>query len=144
MVELLGFDNQGRDVSIFDSRGIGTILNDDSTSLSIDDVSLDEGNDGLRDAVFTISLTAPVDTELPGLLIPFPGTASSVDSDYMDTVDPTLQLGGTLGQTQESVYRFSVTIRWSLMKRSSSNCCTSTIWVELSRSTRALEWARFQ
>ncbi|HEY0171895.1 MAG TPA: Calx-beta domain-containing protein [Pyrinomonadaceae bacterium] len=45
-----------------DAQGRGVILNDDATptvSLSINDVSVVEGNSGTTDAVFTVSLSAP-------------------------------------------------------------------------------------
>ena len=45
-----------------DAQGIGTIANDDSPSLSIDDVSLTEGNSGTKTATFTVALT-PTSTQ---------------------------------------------------------------------------------
>ncbi len=45
--------------SIGDNRGIGTIVDDDNPPvISIDDVSVTEGNDGTASATFTVSLSA--------------------------------------------------------------------------------------
>jgi subtilisin family serine protease len=43
---------------IGDSQGVGTILNDDSPSLSVNDVSIVEGNGGFKNLTFTITLSA--------------------------------------------------------------------------------------
>jgi hypothetical protein len=43
--------------TIADNQGLGTISNDDATTLSIDDVSLAEGDSGETDFTFTISLS---------------------------------------------------------------------------------------
>jgi len=48
-------------VVVSDGQGQGTIINDDALSLSIDDVSVTEGNSGTVDAIFTISLSTPSD-----------------------------------------------------------------------------------
>ncbi|UJH68323.1 Calx-beta domain-containing protein [Allomuricauda sp. SCSIO 65647] len=42
--------------TITDGTGVGTINNDDSQSISIDDVALSEGNGGTTDFVFTVSV----------------------------------------------------------------------------------------
>ncbi|MCW5961543.1 MAG: hypothetical protein KIS76_15375, partial [Pyrinomonadaceae bacterium] len=44
--------------TILDNQGIGTIENDDFVSLSIDDVTVTEGNAGTTNATFTVSLSA--------------------------------------------------------------------------------------
>ena len=41
------------------SQGVGTIMNDDTTALSINDVSVTEGNAGTVNANFTVSLSNP-------------------------------------------------------------------------------------
>jgi hypothetical protein len=48
--------------SILDSQGIGTITNDDLPVLSINDVTLTEGNAGAKLFTFTVSLSAPAPT----------------------------------------------------------------------------------
>jgi Tol biopolymer transport system component len=45
--------------TVADSQGLGTIQNDDSPSLSINDVSLNEGNSGTATFTFTVSLSQP-------------------------------------------------------------------------------------
>ncbi len=46
---------------IADGDGVGTITNDDSAIVSIDDVSMVEGDAGITDFVFTVGLSNPVD-----------------------------------------------------------------------------------
>ena len=46
LVDLSNLVAAGRDVTIADGQGLGTILNDDSATLSIDDVALNEGDSG--------------------------------------------------------------------------------------------------
>src|SRR5262249_45921092 len=48
-------------------QGVGTILNDDGhqlPSLSINDVTMAEGDDGTTDMIFTVSLSEPSDEEV--------------------------------------------------------------------------------
>ncbi|MEZ5427001.1 MAG: choice-of-anchor Q domain-containing protein [Pyrinomonadaceae bacterium] len=45
--------------TINDNQGQGTIINDDSTSISINDVSQNEGNSGTTNFNFTVSLSQP-------------------------------------------------------------------------------------
>ncbi len=47
-----------------DSVGVGTIVNDDSTTISINDVTQVEGDSGLTDFVFTINATAASSKDL--------------------------------------------------------------------------------
>lgn len=42
-----------------DGKGLATIVNDDATSISINNVSLDEGNSGTTPFVFTVTLSNP-------------------------------------------------------------------------------------
>ena len=44
--------------TIAKSQGTGTIINDDSVTMSISDVTVTEGNNGTVNAVFTVSLSA--------------------------------------------------------------------------------------
>ena len=44
---------------VTDGQGLGTIQNDDSPNLTINDVSLNEGNAGTTSFIFTVSLSAP-------------------------------------------------------------------------------------
>src|SRR6185503_3235677 len=43
--------------TLFDSQGIGTILNDDGPTLSVADVAVSEGNSGTKLMTFTVKLT---------------------------------------------------------------------------------------
>jgi parallel beta-helix repeat protein len=45
--------------TITDAQGVGTINNDDTTELAINDVAVTEGNSGTVNATFTVSLTKP-------------------------------------------------------------------------------------
>jgi hypothetical protein len=75
--------------TITDAQGLGTITNDDATpSLSINDVSVVEGNVGVTNAVFTITLSAPSGQAVTVLASSADGTATS-PSDYIQ-LPPTL------------------------------------------------------
>jgi probable HAF family extracellular repeat protein len=47
-----------------DARGTGTIVDDDSAGLSINDVSLPEGNSGTTASVFTVTLSRPLPVDI--------------------------------------------------------------------------------
>jgi hypothetical protein len=87
-------------VTLADATGVGTINNDDAAALSIDDVSVSEGNSGTTNATFTVTLDAAVQG---GFTVPVSsanGTATS-GSDY--TAIPggtTLSFTGTAGETR--------------------------------------------
>ncbi len=73
--------------TINDGQGIGTITNDDTASISINDVTLTEGNSGTKDFIFTVSVDGG--TSAAGN-IDFTynvanGTATLADSDYVIT-----------------------------------------------------------
>ncbi|MCA9179235.1 MAG: hypothetical protein KDB14_32460 [Planctomycetales bacterium] len=63
-VDLSNLAAGGRAVTITDNQGVGTILNDDAAEISIDDVSVVEGDAGTVDFIFTISLSNPVDVAI--------------------------------------------------------------------------------
>jgi hypothetical protein len=67
--------------TIADGQGIGTILNDDAPSMSINDVSITEGNSGSANAIFAITLNNPTTQTVTVLYATANGTASS-SSDY--------------------------------------------------------------
>jgi hypothetical protein len=90
--------------TIADGQGLGTITDDDSPpALSIDDVTVTEGNAGTTDATFTVSLSSPSGNAVSVDFATENGTATA-PGDY-------LAASGTLvfdpGQTTESV---SVTV----------------------------------
>ena len=70
--------------TIEDTQGVGTILNDDAAppSVSINDVSLAEGNTGTTNFVFTVSLSAPSSQIVTVSYSTANGTAT-VGSDYV-------------------------------------------------------------
>jgi hypothetical protein len=89
-----------------DGQGIGTISNDDSPSLSINDVSASEGNAGTTTFTFTVTSTLPA----PAGGISFDiatanGTATSASGDYVARA----LTGQTITQGQ-TTYTFDVTV----------------------------------
>ncbi|MCB1634783.1 MAG: hypothetical protein KDI51_09355, partial [Xanthomonadales bacterium] len=84
--------------TIDDGTGVGTITNDDSASIAINDVSLAEGNGGNTAFVFTVSLTGSVQD---GFSVPFSTANGSATqpADYAST-SGTLTFTGTANETQ--------------------------------------------
>ena len=64
--------------------GIGTITNDDASYLSISDVNVTEGNSGTTNAIFQISLSAPVDQAISLTAATSDGTATLANADYVN------------------------------------------------------------
>ncbi|MFO1351110.1 MAG: Calx-beta domain-containing protein [Gammaproteobacteria bacterium] len=67
--------------TIADAQGIGTITNDDSTALAINNVSQAEGNSGTSSFVFTVTLTHPSASTVTVNYATANGTATA-GSDY--------------------------------------------------------------
>ena len=91
LVDLSNLLAGGRDVTFADDQGQGMIINDDSATLSIDDVALNEGDSG--DTIFTFTVTLDSDVGLP-VGVDFDtaeGTATAADSDFTPVT------GGLLG-----------------------------------------------
>jgi uncharacterized protein (TIGR03437 family) len=91
---------------VADSQGMGTILNDDSPALSINDVSVTEGNSGTTTFTFTVSSTLAA----PAGGITFDiatadGTATSSGSDYVAR-----SLTGQTIAAGETSYTFDVSV----------------------------------
>ncbi len=63
--------------------GVGTIVNDDSASVSIGDASVTEGNGGTTVLSFPVTLSAPVDVNLSLDYATQDGSATVADSDYI-------------------------------------------------------------
>jgi uncharacterized protein (TIGR03437 family) len=89
-----------------DGQGQGTILNDDSPSLSITDVSANEGNTGTTTFTFTVSSTLPA----PAGGITFDiatqdGTATVANNDYVAR-----SLTGQTIPANQQTYTFDVTV----------------------------------
>ncbi len=86
---------------IADGQGQGTIENDDPLpELSIDDVTMMEGNVGIRDAMFTVTLTGVFSETVTVSYATADGTAMVVDNDYQQKADTlTFQPSGSPAQT---------------------------------------------
>jgi hypothetical protein len=65
--------------TILDSRGIGTITNDDIPKIYVGNTSVTEGNSGDKVMTFTISLSQAVGTDVTYTATTANGTATSVD-----------------------------------------------------------------
>ena len=84
--------------TIADGSGLGTINNDDSASIAINDVTQAEGNSGTTNFVFTVSLTGAVQG---GFTVPFnttDGTATQ-PGDYASN-SGTLSFTGSASETK--------------------------------------------
>ena len=80
VVNLSGAGN----ATIADTQGQGTITNDDAVpSLTINDVSVTEGNAGTANAVFTVSLSNTTDQTVTVNYATANGTATTANSDYV-------------------------------------------------------------
>ena len=126
LVNLSNLQTNGRNVTITDNQGQGTITNDDSVSIIINDVAVPEGNIGIGNLIFQVTLsgvsvqpvtvdyatadgtaTAGSDyTASSGTLTFFPGTTSQVVivpilTDTVDEPDETvfLNLSNATGGT---------------------------------------------
>ncbi len=85
-------------VTVSDGSGLGTISNDDSASIAINDVTLAEGNSGSSNFVFTVTLTGAVSG---GFTVPFStsnGTATQ-PGDYASN-SGTLTFTGSANETK--------------------------------------------
>jgi uncharacterized repeat protein (TIGR01451 family) len=97
--------------SVADAQGVGTIVNDDGPSLSINDVSHEEGNSGTVTYTFTVSSSVPAPA--PGITFDIAtadGTAqddnpASEDNDYVAR-----SLTGQTIPTGQQTYTFDVTV----------------------------------
>ena len=90
----------GRNVTIADNQGFGTISNDDSATLSINDVTMAEGNTaGTTAFTFTVTLSAAVQGGFNVAYTTNNGTATTADGDYVDN-DGSLTFAGTAGETK--------------------------------------------
>src|SRR5919106_2804113 len=63
------------------SRGNGVIVDDDGPTISLNDISVTEGNSGLKSATFTLTLSGPSVEAVAVRAITTPGTATA-STDY--------------------------------------------------------------
>ena len=68
--------------TIGDSQGVGTVTNDDQAKLSIDDVTVAEGDSGTTECTFTVTLDTSVDTPVNVDFATADETATNADSDF--------------------------------------------------------------
>ena len=98
-VNLSNMNATGRAVTISDAQGLGTVINDDAAGLSINDLAINEGAEGITSLTLTVSLNAQVDAALTVDFATTDGTATVADGDYTAEAD-TLTFAGTLDETQ--------------------------------------------
>ncbi|HBB34939.1 MAG TPA: hypothetical protein DDZ80_26955 [Cyanobacteria bacterium UBA8803] len=84
---LTGLNAQGRNVTIADSQGVGTIIDDDLATISINNVEIVEGDSGQTFANFTVSLSNPVATDVTLNVVTTPGTGTE-NVDYAAVTGP--------------------------------------------------------
>ncbi|MEQ9407474.1 MAG: Calx-beta domain-containing protein [Fuerstiella sp.] len=85
LVNLFDISAGGLDVSFADSQGRGTIRNDDSATISVDDVGVVEADAGSSNLTFTVSIDGEVDTPVRLNFSTGNSTASVADSDFLFT-----------------------------------------------------------
>lgn len=82
LVNLSSIVAPNRDVTFADSQGMITINNDDSATLSISDVTLNEGDSANTSFDFTVTLSHSVDAAVSADASTIDGTASSANGDF--------------------------------------------------------------
>jgi uncharacterized protein YjdB len=96
--------------TLLDGQGVGTIQNDDLPTLSINDVTLSEGNSGPKTFTFTVSLSAAAPTG--GVTFDIAtqdNTATVADNDYVSR-----SLTGQTIPAGQQTYNFDVTVNGDL------------------------------
>src|SRR6185295_3312498 len=91
--------------NVTNGQGAGTIQNDDLPAISINDVSVNEGNGGTTNLDFTVSLSAPAPATVTFDIASANGTANTADNDYVSN-SLTAQ---TIAAGQQT-YHFLVTV----------------------------------
>lgn len=88
-----------RPVFFSDSLAVGTIINDDTARLVINDVILAEGDVGFTNFIFNVTLNHDLDSALTVDFATCDSTATIVDNDYIANTG-TLNFVGTANETQ--------------------------------------------
>jgi uncharacterized repeat protein (TIGR01451 family) len=91
--------------NVANGQGTGTIQNDDQPAISINDVSVTEGNAGTTNLDFTVSLSAPAPATVTFDIATADGTAMTSDSDYSAN-----NLTGQTITAGQQTYHFLVTV----------------------------------
>ncbi|MEZ6123003.1 MAG: Calx-beta domain-containing protein [Planctomycetaceae bacterium] len=94
----------GLNVSISDAQATIDILNDDLATLSIDDISIAEGNSGTTDVTLTVTLNSAVDTPLTVNFDTSNGTAQ-FGEDYIPSTGSQLTFAGQAGEQRTITIR---------------------------------------
>src|SRR6476660_2540917 len=87
-----------QNATVSSSRGTGFIVDDDGPTISINDVSITEGNSGTKTATFTLSLSGPSVETIAIRAITAPGTATA-SSDYNSSNSVVTFQPGTVTRT---------------------------------------------
>ena len=87
-----------QNATVNSSRGTGFIVDDDGPTISINDVSITEGNSGTKAATFTLTLSAPSVEPIAVRAITAPGTATA-DVDYNSANVVVIFQPGTITRT---------------------------------------------
>jgi len=90
--------------TIADAQGVGTISNDDPPGISINDVSIIEGNSGTKTLLFTITLSQPASQNVTFNVATANGTATA-PSDYVakSVTGKTIVAGATTATTSITI-----------------------------------------
>ncbi len=95
--------------TVTEGRGVGTIDNDDAPSLSINDVTLAEGNSGTKVFNFTVSLSAVLASDVVFDIATQDNTATLADNDYVAQA-----LIGQSIPAGQTTYNFAVVVNGDL------------------------------
>jgi hypothetical protein len=87
-----------QNATVSSNRGTGVIIDDDGPTISINDVSLTEGNSGLKAATFTLTLSGPSVEAIAVRAITTPGTATAA-TDYNSINSVIIFQPGTVTRT---------------------------------------------
>ncbi|MFA5814863.1 MAG: Calx-beta domain-containing protein [Bacteroidales bacterium] len=100
-VDLSGISASGRNVTFTDDQGLGTITDNDNTTVSIDNITLNEGNSGTTGFGFTVTLSGASDAIVTVDYATANGTATIADGDYTAITTTTLTFAP--GETSKTV-----------------------------------------
>jgi hypothetical protein len=87
-----------QNATVSSNRGTGFIVDDDGPTISINDVSITEGNSGLKAATFTLTLSGPSVETIAIRAITSPGTATA-GTDYNSINSVIIFQAGTVTRT---------------------------------------------
>ncbi|WP_166828858.1 Calx-beta domain-containing protein [Thalassoroseus pseudoceratinae] len=96
-LNIFNLQANGLDVDILDSTGRATVLNDDQSNFSINDISLTEGNDGVTTRTLTVTLSNPSDADVSFDYVMANGTAFAGSDFKAEPGSLTIPAGETSG-----------------------------------------------